>query len=122
MGAPAFTWRLYLIYEYFLLNDTHCSLINGILITKAAVFTADIIPLLHFHFWEPVCYRMDESDFLSHSTEICVRWVGIAKHVGHAIPFNNWARPRRPLLSHLLVCSKNHLLIVGIVPVCDKDL
>ena len=30
--------------------------------------------------------------------------------------------PRCPLLSHSLVCSKNHLFIVGIGPICDKEI
>ena len=29
---------------------------------------------------------------------------------------------RRPLRSHTMVYSKNHLFIVGIVPICDKEL
>ena len=30
--------------------------------------------------------------------------------------------PRSPLRSHSMVCSKNHLFIVGIGPICDKEL
>ena len=33
-----------------------------------------------------------------------------------------WSIPRHPLRSHSMVCSKNHLFIVGIGPICDKEL
>ena len=33
-----------------------------------------------------------------------------------------WYSPRRPLRSHSLVCSKNHLFIVGIGLIRDKEL
>jgi hypothetical protein len=40
--------------------------------------TNDISPLLCFHFWEPVYYKLDDSDFPSD-------FVGISKSVGHAM-------------------------------------
>jgi hypothetical protein len=49
--------------------------------------TNDISPLLCFHFWEPVDYKLDDSDFLSDSREKCGHFVGISKSVGHAITF-----------------------------------
>ena len=30
--------------------------------------------------------------------------------------------PRQAVRSHSMVCSKNYLLIVGIGPICDKEL
>ena len=33
-----------------------------------------------------------------------------------------WSSPTRPLRSHSLVCMENHLFILGIVPLRDKEL
>jgi hypothetical protein len=42
--------------------------------------TNDISPLLCFHFWEPVYYKLDDSDFPSD-------FVGISESVGHTMTF-----------------------------------
>jgi hypothetical protein len=49
--------------------------------------TNDISPLLCFHFWEPVYYKLDNSDFPSDSREKSGHFVGISKSVGHAMTF-----------------------------------
>ena len=36
--------------------------------------------------------------------------------------FKTCSTPRGPLRSHYMVCSENHLFIVGIGPIRDKDL
>ena len=41
--------------------------------------------LLLFSFWDPVYYKLDDSDFPSGSTEGRGCWVGIAENVGHAM-------------------------------------
>ena len=87
MGAPVYTWALSLIYVCFLLNHTYDYGINVIPITNSTVSTSDIIPLLRFHFGQPVYYKVDYSYFLPHSTEKCGFWVGITEHVVHAMTF-----------------------------------
>ena len=52
-----------------LINHTSASVVNGITITKATGYTVYIIPLLHFRFWKPVYYKVDDSNFPSYSTE-----------------------------------------------------
>ena len=47
----------------------------------------DISPLLHFSFWDPVYYKLDDSDFPSESTKGRGQWVGVAEHVGHAMKY-----------------------------------
>ena len=47
----------------------------------------DISPLLRFSFWDPVCYKLDDSDFPSGSTKGRGRWVDIAENVGHAMTY-----------------------------------
>jgi len=47
----------------------------------------DISPLLHFHFWEQVYYKVDDSDFPSKSHEALGYMVGIAESVGHAMTY-----------------------------------
>ena len=40
-----------------------------------------------YQFWEPVYYKLDDSNFPSDSTEKLGHFVGIAEHVGHAMTF-----------------------------------
>jgi hypothetical protein len=49
--------------------------------------TNDISPLLCFHFWEPVYYKFDDSDFPSGSCEKCRHFVCISESVGLTMTF-----------------------------------
>ena len=60
---------------------------NGILITKAKVYTAYISTQLHFIFWKSFYYKVGESNLPSDSTEKCCHWVGITEHVGYDTNF-----------------------------------
>jgi hypothetical protein len=62
-GALAYTWLLCLMYVCFLLNNTWCEVVDDIPICMSTGSTNDISPLLCFHFWEPVYYKLDDSDF-----------------------------------------------------------
>jgi hypothetical protein len=86
-GAPAYTWLLCLMYVCFLLNNTWCEAIDDIPIRMSTGSTNDISPLLCFHFWEPVYYKLDDSDFPSDSREKRGHFVGISESVGHAMTF-----------------------------------
>ena len=86
----------------FLLNHTYDAGINGITTTKAKGYTSEISPLLHFRFWKPFYYKVDESDFPSHSTVKRGRWVGIAKYFGHAMNFKVLTDDNQ----NILFCSK----------------
>jgi hypothetical protein len=56
-------------------------------VSESCSSTNDISPLLCFHFWEPVYYKFDDSDFPSDSHEKRGHFVGISKSVGHAMTF-----------------------------------
>jgi hypothetical protein len=86
-GAPAYTWLLCLMYVCFLLNNTWCEVVDDIPICMSTGSTNDISPLLCFHFWEPVYYKLDDSDFPSDSREKRGHFVGISESVGHAMTF-----------------------------------
>ena len=86
-GAPASTWLLCLTYVCFLLNHTYCKSIDAVPLQRLLGSTPDISPLLRFHFWEPVYYKVDDTDFPSVSKEERGRFVGIAETVGHAMTF-----------------------------------
>ena len=87
-GAPAYTWLLCLTYVCFLLNRLACQSLQWHTPLEALDgSTPDISPLLHFSFWDPVDYKLDDSDFPSESTEGRGRWVGVAEHVGHAMTY-----------------------------------
>jgi hypothetical protein len=75
------------MYVCFLLNNTWCEVVDDIPICMSMGSTHDISPLICFHFWEPVYYKLDNSDFLSNSREKCGHFVGISKSVGHAMTF-----------------------------------
>ena len=47
--------------------------------------TCDISPLLRFHFWKPIYFNFDDSNFPSDSKEEAVRFVCISKIVGNDI-------------------------------------
>jgi hypothetical protein len=74
------------MYVCFLLNNTWCEAVDDIPIRMSTGSTNDISPLICFHFWEPVYYKLDNSDFLSDSREKRGHFVGISESVGHATP------------------------------------
>ena len=83
-GCPASCWLLALMCVCFLLNHTACQALNyAIPMTVLLGSTIDISPLLRFHWWEPVCYNLDDVTFPSESEEKLGRFVGMAEHVGH---------------------------------------
>jgi hypothetical protein len=75
------------MYVCFLLNNTWCEAVDDIPICMSMDSTNDISPLLCFHFWEPVYYKFDDSDFPSDSREKRRHFIGISKSVGHAMTF-----------------------------------
>jgi hypothetical protein len=75
------------MYVCFLLNNTWCELIGDVPIRLSTGSTNNISPLLCFHFWEPVYYKVDDSDFPSDTREKRGHFVGISETVGHAMTF-----------------------------------
>jgi hypothetical protein len=75
------------MYVCFLLNNTWCKAVDDIPICMSTGSTNDITPLLCFHFWEPVYYKFDDSDFPSDSREKRGHFVSISESVGHAMTF-----------------------------------
>ena len=87
-GSPANTWLLALLYVCFLLNHTASSVLKWRTpLERLNGTTPDISPLLRFYWWQPVYYKLDDSDFPSETREKRGRFVGIAEHVGHAMTF-----------------------------------
>ena len=87
-GSPCYVWLLCLMYVCFLLNHTASASLNyATPLQRATGSTPDISPLLRFTWYEPVYYKVDDSDFPSDSREKLGRFVGIAEHVGHAMTF-----------------------------------
>ena len=65
----------------------------------------DISPLLHFSFWDPIYYKLDDSDFPLGSTEGRGRWVGIAENVGHTMTYKILADDTKKVIYRSNVCS-----------------
>jgi hypothetical protein len=75
------------MYVCFLLNNTWCETVDDIPIRMSMGSTNDISPLLCFHCWEPVYYKLDDSGFPSDSREKRGHFVSISESVGHAMTF-----------------------------------
>ena len=61
-GAPAHCWLLCLLYVCSLLYVTASSALGGLtLIQTLTGQVPDISHFLHFSFWEPVYYNVDEN-------------------------------------------------------------
>ena len=87
-GSPAYTWLLALLYVCFLLNHTASAVLDWRTpLERLTGTTPDISPLLRFYWWQPVYYKLDDSDFPSDTREKSGRFVGIAEHVGHAMTY-----------------------------------
>ena len=56
-------------------------------LNAAAGSACDISPLLRFSFYQPVCYKQDDSNFPSDSTEAYGHFTGIAENAGHDMTF-----------------------------------
>ena len=87
VGAPDNTWLLCLLYVCYLLNYTYCESIKDVPMRKLNGSTPDISPLLRFHFWQEVYYKIDDADFPSQSREAKGHFVGFSEHVGHALTY-----------------------------------
>ena len=87
VSAPGYTWLLCMCYVCFLLNNVFNNTIETVPLQKLKGSTNDISPLLRFYFYEPVYYKVDDSDFPSESRERRGYFVGIAENVGHQMTF-----------------------------------
>ena len=86
-GAPAHCWLLCMLYVCNLLNATASPALGGFTPLQALTGQVpDISHFLHFSFWEPIYYKVDESEpdhrFPSQSNEKRGHWVGFADNKG----------------------------------------
>ena len=86
-GALAHCWLLCMLYVCNLLNATASPALGGLTPLQALTRQVpDISHFLHFSFWEPIYYKVDESEpdhrFPSQSNEKRGHWVGFADNKG----------------------------------------
>ena len=86
-GAPAHCWLLCMLCVCHLLNATASPALGGLTPLQALTGQVpDISHFLHFSFWEPIYYKVDESEpdhrFPSQSNEKRGHWVGFAENKG----------------------------------------
>jgi hypothetical protein len=87
-GANPKTWLLALEYTCEIQNHLAIESLNWRTPTERLLgYTPDITVFLQFRFWEPVYYAKYDGKFPADSTEELGRFVGIGKHVGHAMTF-----------------------------------
>ena len=70
--------------------------------------TPDVSVLLRFTFWEPVYFRMDDSDFPSESRELRGHFVGVSESVGHALTYKVLTDDTLRVLSRSALRSASH--------------
>jgi hypothetical protein len=75
------------MYVCFVLNNAFSDVIQSTPLRQAYGTNNDISPLLYFSFYELVYYLVDEATFPSDSKELCGRWVGVSKNVGHFMTY-----------------------------------
>ena len=86
-GTPAHCWLLCMLYVCNLLNATASPALGGLTPLQALTRQVpDISHFLLFSFWEPIYYKVDESEpdhrFPSQSNEKRGHWVGFADNKG----------------------------------------
>ena len=89
-GAPLSLWFLALTYACLILNYTANASIGHARTIPIQVLTGvtpDISSILQFDWYEPIYYKTEESHFPYMSNEKAGRFVGVSKHVGHALTF-----------------------------------
>mmetsp|Transcript_22842 Transcript_22842/g.34620 ORF Transcript_22842/g.34620 Transcript_22842/m.34620 type:complete len:658 (+) Transcript_22842:2551-4524(+) len=87
-NTPPECWLLALSYVSFVLNHTALKSLNWITPIQALLgSTPDISVLLRFFWYQPVYYKLDDSNFPSESPELRGRFVGISETVGHAMTY-----------------------------------
>jgi hypothetical protein len=106
-GSPLYTWLLCLMYVAFLLNLTYNWMLCGIPLQCAGGSTQDISPILHFYWWEPVYFKVDDAPFPSTSREGRGHFVGISANVGHAMTYKILCDQSLTVLHCANVCSAN---------------
>ncbi len=98
-GSPPDVWLLCLLYVCFLLNHMWDRSLRTTPMCNLTGSTTDISPLCCFAWWEPVYYKLDDSDFGTNSPEGRGRWVGIAENVGHVMTFKILTDDTRRVIS-----------------------
>ena len=111
-GAQAHCWLLCMLYVCHLLNATASPALGGLTPLQALTGQVpDISHFLHFSFWEPIYYKVDESEpdhrFPSQSNEKRGHWVGLLKT-------REINLPGRSLLMTLTLSSSD--LVSGVPP------
>ena len=91
----------------FSLNHVYNSTIDAASLQALTGTTPDISPILRFFWWQPVYYKIDDSDFPSESREGRGHWVGIAENVGHAMTFKILTDDTRKTIYRSNICPVN---------------
>ena len=111
-GAPTHCWLLCLVYVCSLLNVTASSSLDGIITLQALTGQVpDISYFLHFSFWEPVYYKVDENEsdhrFPSQSNEKGGHWVGFADNKGDHLTWKILTDETQQIITRYVVRSAN---------------
>ena len=98
----------------FLLNHVVCNSLNyETLHSRLTGQQTDISPLLCFCWWEPVCYKLNESQFPSNTREGRGHFVGISENVGHVMTFEVLSDDTKRVIHRSVLHSAVHIQSQG---------
>ena len=111
-GAPAHCWVLCLVYVCSLLNVAASPALDGITTLQALTGQLpDINHFLHFSFWEPVYYMVDENEsdhrFPSQHNEKRGHWVGFPDNKGDHLTWKIFTDETQQIITRSAVRSAN---------------
>ena len=121
-GAPAHCWLLCMLYVCHLLNATASPALGGLTPLQALTGQVpDISHFLHFSFWEPIYYKVDESEpdhrFPSQSNEKRRHWVGFAENKGDQVTWKILTDDANTIIirSAALARAKNNIKLTAYI-------
>ena len=111
-GAPAHCWLLCLVYVWSLLNVTASPTLDETTPLQALTGQVpDISHFLHFSFWEPVYYKVNENEsdhrFPSQFNEKGGHWVGFADNKGDHLTWKILTDETQCIITSLALRSAN---------------
>ena len=86
-----------------MLNHTYNAAIKSMHINASTSSACNISPLLRFHFWQPPCFKANNSVFPNNTNELRGRLVGASENAGHDMTFCIFNSAANKPINHSIV-------------------